>query len=327
MAGGRAMKKQRFTGPMGERMLQHLALRRSMGYIYSSAEYGLDAFDQFLATNFADVTTITRLMVTEYLDTTRHLLPLTRASHVTILRQFCRFMFQFDGRTYIPEKGLIAAGSVQVKPHIFTIVEINQLMQQAMKLNVKSKLSPETYSTIIGLLWVTGMRIGEVVRLKVQDIDAPRDLLYVRQTKFYKSRAIPLLPSTTQRLLGYLTLRTKLGYGYTPEGSLFINNRGKPCTTSTTPKTLRVLICRAGLRTRQGTTPRVHDLRHSFATRWLMDIYRSGKDPNVYLPVLATYMGHANIANTQVYLHPTVELLSTAGEKLRSRIQTMQGEE
>lgn len=320
------MKKQRFDGPMGHRMLQHLALRRSMGYIYKGAEYCLDAFDQFLAEHFTDCTTITRLMVIEYLDSTRHLLLLTRASHITILRQFCRFMFQFDDDTYIPEKGLIAAGSVQVKPHIFTVVEIGQLMQQARKLNVKNRLLLETYTTIIGLLWVTGMRIGEVVRLKVQDIDVSDGILYVRQSKFYKARAIPLLPSTTQHLVEYLALRTSLGYGNAAEGPLFINNRGKPCTISTTPKTLRVLICRAGLRTRQGTTPRVHDMRHSFATRWLMDLYHSGKDPNVYLPVLATYMGHANIANTQVYLHPTVELLGAAGEKLRSHIRAMQGE-
>lgn len=219
-------------------------------------------------------------MVTDYLDSTRHLLPLSRAGQVTILRQFCRFMFQFYSETYIPEKGLIGVGSVQVKPHIFTEEEITKIMQQAMKLNVKNRLLPDTYATIIGLLWVTGMRIGEVVRLKVRDVDTSNDILYVRQTKFYKSRAIPLLPSTTRQILGYLALRTKLGYATTPEAPLFINNRGKPCTIATTPKTLRVLICRAGLRTRQGTIPRVHDVRHSFGTRWLMDIYHLGKDPN-----------------------------------------------
>jgi len=311
---------------MGHRMLQHLALRRSMGYIYEAAEYCLDTFDQFLDKHFPHCTTITRLMITDYLDSTQHLLPLTRASHVTILRQFCRYQFQFDSDTYIPEKGLIGAGSAQVKPHIFTVEEITRMMQQAIKLHAQNRLLPDTYTTIIGLLWVTGMRIGEVLRLKIQDIDTDNDMLTVRQTKFYKSRAIPLLPSTTQRILDYLTLRTKLGYGNASEAPLFINNRGKPCTTSTTPRTLRVLMSRAGLKTKQGTTPRVHDIRHSFATRWLMDIYHSGKDPNVYLPVLATYMEHANTANTQVYLHPTAELLGTAGEQLRSYIRSMQGE-
>jgi len=169
-------------------------------------------------------------------------------------------------------------------------------------------------------LWVTGMRIGEVVRLKIEDIDTDNGILTIRQTKFFKSRMIPLLPSTTQKLSAYIKQRSRCGYNTTPTSSVFINNRGKPCTISTTPRTLRTLMRRAGLITDQNRTPRVHDLRHSFATRWLMDIYQSGKDPNIYLPVLATYLGHANIANTQVYLHPSLELLGIAGEKLRSYI-------
>ena len=319
------MKKQRFTGPMGPHMSQHLALRRSMGCIYKGAEYGLDSFDQFLAMHFPDMTVITRQMIIDYLDSTRELMPLTRAGHISILRQFCRFMFQFDQRTYIPEKGLIPAGSVQVKPHIFTAEEIQLLLLQTSRFNVKSKMLSATYATIIGLLWVTGMRIGEVVRLKVQDIDVSQQVLYVRQSKFYKSRAIPLLPSSTNQLLGYLELRASLGYHYRPEDPLFVNNRGKPCTISTTPKTIKELIKRAGIKTQQNTTPRVHDIRHSFATRWLMEIYHSEKDPNSILPVLATYMGHANIANTQVYLHPDMELLDKAGDTLRLYIETIQG--
>ncbi|MCK5191281.1 MAG: tyrosine-type recombinase/integrase [Methylococcales bacterium] len=198
-------------------------------------------------------------------------------------------------------------------------------MQQAMLLNVKSKLLPYTYTMIIGLLWVTGMRIGEVVRLKIEDINIDNGTLTIRQSKFFKSRIIPLSPSTTQQLIDYLKRRISCGYDSSSIESLFINNRGKPCTISTTPKTIKTLIIRAGIITNKNSPPRVHDLRHSFATRWLMDIYQSGKDPNIYLPVLATYLGHANIANTQVYLHPSIELLGLAGEKLYSYVQSSQG--
>ena len=319
------MKKQRFTGPMGSWMVQHLTLRRSLGYLYVSAEYTLDAFDQFLDGHFPNCKVITRQMVIGYLDTTRHKAPLTRSDHVSNLRQFCRFMLQFDLTTYIPEKGLVGSGGVQVKPYVFTQEEVVRIMQQAMLLNVKNKLLPYTYREIIGLLWVTGMRISEVVRLKIEDIDTDNGILTIRQTKFFKSRMIPLLPSTMQKLMGYIERRSLCGYGNTPTDFVFINNRGKPCTPSTTPKTLRTLIIRAGLKTGQSNTPRVHDLRHSFATRWLMDIYQSGKDPNIYLPVLATYLGHANIANTQVYLHPSLELLGFAGEKLYSYVHSNQG--
>jgi len=320
------MKRQRFTGPMGKWMIQHLTLRRSLGYLYVSSEYTLDAFDQFLAIHFPNCKVITRQMVVGYLDTTRHKLPLTRADHVSVIRQFCRFMLQFDLENYIPEKGLVGPARVQVNPYIFTQEEVLKVMQQAMKFNVKSKILPYTYSMIIGLLWVTGMRIGEVVRLRIEDIDTDNGILTIRQTKFFKSRMIPLLPSTTQELIAYIERRSCYGYSNTPADFVFINNRGKPCTIATTPKTLRTLMSRAGLKTDKNRTPRVHDLRHSFATRWLMDIYQSGKDPNVYLPVLATYLGHTNIANTQVYLHPSLELLGIAGEKLHSYIHLNQGD-
>ncbi len=320
------MKKQRFTGPMGEMMTQHLVLRRSLGYRYVSAEYTLDAFDQYLDGYFPKCKVITRQMVVDYLKTTINHLPSTRADHVSILRQFCRFMLQYDLTTYLPEKGLVSRAMVQVKPYIFTEEDIDKIMQQAMRLNVKSELLPYTYQTIIGLLWVTGMRIGEIIRLKIADIDVAQDTLTIRQTKFFKSRMIPLLPSTTQKLVDYLQRRSRCGYSNEPTGAVFINNRGRPCTISTTPKTLHTLMVRAGLRSHQNRTPRVHDIRHSFATRWLMDIYQSGKDPNIYLPILATYLGHTNIANTQVYLHPSLELLGIAGEKLYSYVQSNQGD-
>ncbi len=320
------MKKQRFTGPMGEKIMQHLALRRSLGYIYQAVEYTLDAFDQFLDKNHPNCTTITRDMIVGYIKTTQDKLPLTRAGHITHLRQFCRFMFQLDNETYIPEKGLIPPGKVQVEPYIFTQNDINKVMEQANNLNAQNKLLAQTYATIIGLLWTTGMRIGEVIRLKIEDIDHVNGVLYVRQTKFFKSRAIPLLPSTAQKLKTYLTQREKQGYKNVSDDFVFINNQGHACTISTTPRTIRTLIIRAGIKSPNNHTPRVHDIRHSFATNWLRDIYQSGKDPNSYLPVLATYMGHANIANTQVYLHPSVELLGVAGKKLQSYVQSKQGE-
>ncbi len=320
------MKKQRFTGPMGQRIKAHLALRRSLGFLYQTPEYDLDAFDQHLAIHFPNCKTITRKMIISYLDSTHHHKPRTRTGHVNILRQFCRYMFQFDADTYIPEKGLVGPASVETKSHIFTEEEIIKLIEQTKQLHVKNTLLQYTYATIIGLLWVTGMRIGEVVRLKIEDIDTTEGIIFVRETKFFKSRLIPLSVSTANALIAYKQRRACFGYSDEASTPFFFNNRDKPCITATTPRTIRELMCRTGLKTAQGGTPRVHDIRHSFATRWLLDFYQSGKDPTVYLPVLATYMGHANIANTQVYLHPSIELLSIANQKLHSYLLSFPGE-
>ncbi len=114
------MKKQRFTGPMGSWMNKHLALRRSLGFIYKAAEYNLDEFDQYLNKNFPQCKTISREMVVGFLDSKPLNKPKTRSQHISSLRQFCRFMFQLDTATYIPEKGLQKHATSQIKPHIFT---------------------------------------------------------------------------------------------------------------------------------------------------------------------------------------------------------------
>jgi integrase/recombinase XerD len=320
------MKKQRFNGPMGKWIKQHIELRRSLGYIYKSAKYDLDAFDQHLAKHFPNCKMISRELITSYIECIRHLMPLSRAQCIKNLRQFCRFMFQFNQNTYIPEKGLIGPALVQVKPHIFTEAEIVKLIEQTKKLHIKHTLLPYTYQMIIGLLWVTGMRMREVVNLKLEDVDTISGIIYVRQTKFFKSRLIPLSKSSIQALIKYKNKRVEFGYSEEPGTPFFYNNRGKPCITATTPRTIRGFMIKAGLKTIHNKTPRVHDIRHTFATRCLLNFYQSGKDPTAYLPVLATYLGHANITNTQVYLHPSIELLNIASQKVQSYTQSFQGE-
>lgn len=321
------MKKQRFTGPMGSWINRHLELRRSLGFIYKAAEYNLDEFDQYLNKNFPKCKTISREMVLGFLDSKPQNSPKTRSQHISSLRQFCRFMFQFDIDTYIPERTLVKHANSEIEPYIFTEEEIKQLIYQTQNMKVNgNKLLPHTYATIIGLLWVTGMRIGEVVRLKVEDLDIIEGIITVQQTKFFKSRIIPLSLSSNQALIRYKKQRAIAGYSEAPDTPLFYNRRGKPCITATTPRTIKELIIRAGIKTASGKTPRVHDIRHSFATRWVLDFYRNDKDPTVYLPVLATYMGHANIANTQVYLHPSIELLNLASQQLQSYLNTTSGE-
>lgn len=267
-------------------------------------------------------------MVISYLNAIHHDKPKTRSKKVSDLRQFSRFMFQFDPDTYIPEKNLVGPAKIQIKQHIFTEEEIIKLIKQAknFRLRKRNALLPHTYATIIGLLWVTGMRIGEIVHLKIEDVDTINGILYVRQTKFFKSRLIPLSKSTIQALVTYKEQRSAFGYGEEPGTAFFFNNRGKPCITATTPRTIKSLMEEVGLKTIQGTTPRVHDIRHSFATRWLLDFYKSNKDPTAYLPVLATYLGHANIANTQIYLHPSIELMNIAGQKLQNYTLSFLGE-
>jgi integrase/recombinase XerD len=304
-----------FRSRFGTFMRRHLKLRRALGYLMQKPEYTLRDFDCYLRQTHPRARRITRAIVVGYLETTESLAPKSRHDHLTSLRQFCRFVFLFDQKTYIPEARLLPPGAVQVVPHIYSDQDLAALMREAGRLNARSALLRHTYTTILGLLWVTGLRIGEVTKLNLQDVDMDEGVLTVHQSKFKKSRLVPLHPSTVQALRGYREQRLRESAETGPAAPFFISLRRRRFTRRTLLGTIQTLAQRASVRTVEGRTPRVHDFRHTFATRTLAALYQSGQDPLVRLPVLATFLGHATIANTQIYLHPSIELLAQAGDR------------
>jgi len=314
-----------FRSRLGALMQRHLTLRRSLGYLLVNAEFTLWEFDRYLCRERPDARHVTHEIVADYLETTRSLASSSRHDRLASLRQFCRFLFLFDPATYIPGQGLLPPRRVKVKPHIYSEEDLDAMMRQAARLNTWSRLLPCTYCTVLGLFWVTGLRISEVVKLNLQDADLEAGVLIVRESKFRKSRLVPLHPSTVQALRSYRDKRLREVFDAAPTAPFFINQRRRRFPCNTLGGTIRTLALRAGVRTAAGRPPRVHDFRHTFATRTLTAIYRSGDDPLVRLPVLATFLGHANIANTQVYLHPSLELLVHAGERFSTHVSIGEG--
>ena len=310
--------KIRFTGPMGQMMKQYLALQRSLGLVLKSAEWALDNFDQYLAVHFPKAKQVTCKMVTGYLTTTRHLHSTSRCRALSHLRQFCHYMFHLNPSTYIPQKNLLPRGRVKVRPYIYSETELQNILRLTRQLRSRRSLLPHTVTTVFSLLWVSGMRISEAVNLNLADVNLDTGVIYIRQTKFFKSRLIPLSESSIAALLQYRDKRAQYGCSHSSSAPFFVNKYGKRCYAMVIRKIFWRVIQKLGIKTPQGTRPRIHDFRHSFATRWLNEFYNSGKDPAAYLPILATYMGHANIANTQIYLHPSMELLQAAGQRFDS---------
>jgi len=183
--------KTRFAGPLGGFMKQHLRLRRSLGYDLRTEEFALDQFDAHVAETFPSVETVTRSMVVSYLRATTHLQSCTRQSQLSSIRQFCRFLFQLKPDTYVPESHLLSPARSRFHPHIYAVDEVNQLMERALRLQPDGSLRPHTYATLIGLLWVSGLRVGEAIRLNLEDVDREQAILYIRQTKNSKSRLVP----------------------------------------------------------------------------------------------------------------------------------------
>lgn len=307
--------KTRGAGPFSEFIKKHLELRRSLGYLLRTDELALDQFDAYVAENFPGAWVVTRPMVAGYLKTLEDRQLVTRRHQLTTLRQFCRFLFQLNPDTYIPESNLLPMGRSQFRPHLYTVDEVTDLMQLALRLPPADSLRPHTYATLIGLLWATGLRGGEAVRLNIEDVDLEKGILHIRQTKNFKSRLVPLADSTRLALQAYRDLRASRAIDQNLQSPFFVSVRKRRCAHRTLDGTFRILTRELGLMSPYGREPRLHDLRHTWATRCLATLYETGKDPNAELPVIATYLGHVNIACTTIYLHPTTDLLAEAGNR------------
>ena len=191
-------------------------------------------------------------------------------------------------------------------------------------------LRPVTLYTMLILAYCAGLRVGEIVRLKLQDLDLAEGSIEVRNTKFFKSRRLPLSSSAVSALRGYLQARRSAGVPEEPDAQLFWHKK-RPYSYITTKALLRHVIRRAGLNTGTGRGgPRVHDLRHAFVVHRVTAWYRQGINPQNRLPYLAAYLGHRDIHSTLVYLTITQELLQHANNRFRAAeadvLKLIQGE-
>jgi integrase len=226
------------------------------------------------------------------------------------IRGFARYLQALDPAHEVPPTSLLPVRTARPVPHLYSKADITTLMQAARAL--PAPLWGPTMETIIGLLWATGLRVGEALRLDVDDLDAERGVLTVWLSKFNKSRLVPVAPSTVAALERY---RRQLPAGLaTP--ALFI---GPDCQRATYARFNRFfvrLVDATGITAGAGRRPRAHDLRHSFAVRTLVGWYRDGADVAALLPRLSTYLGHVEPASTYWYLSAAPELMTLAALRL-----------
>ncbi|MGH2759980.1 MAG: tyrosine-type recombinase/integrase [Actinomycetota bacterium] len=204
----------------------------------------------------------------------------------------------------------------EVGPYLYTEDEVRRLIAAASTLH--SPLRRTTFQTLLGLLWVSGMRVGETLRLDGDDVDLGHAVLVVRDSKFGKSREIPVHETTTAAMHAYAKRRDEL----CPQASspaFFVSLAGTRLRYDNFHLTFLGLVRDAGITRRSAACrPRPHDLRHSFAVRTLIDWYRDGGSVESRLPQLSTYLGHVHPANTYWYLSAAPELLGLAAKRLES---------
>uniref|UniRef100_A0A832I4T0 Integrase n=1 Tax=Eiseniibacteriota bacterium TaxID=2212470 RepID=A0A832I4T0_UNCEI len=205
------------------------------------------------------------------------------------------------------------------RPHIYSAEEIGRLLSTAREFpSPKAPLRPLTLYTMLVLAYCVGLRIGEIVRLELRDVQLDEGVLEIRETKFFKSRRLPIRSSVAAVLGQYLAKRAKYGLSDVPEAPLFCHERGG-YAYFTAEQLLFRIIRAAGLKPAPGRRgPRVHDLRHTFVVHRMLAWYRQGINPQAKLPYLSTYLGHRDIHSTIVYLTITKELLGLANERFRT---------
>jgi integrase/recombinase XerD len=236
------------------------------------------------------------------------------ARRLSVVRGFARYMAGIDARTEIAPTGLIAWRRCRRPPFIYTDDEVVALMAQA-RTGIRQALRAATYETLIGLLAATGMRISEAIKLDRADIDWTEGVLLVRQSKFNKSRYLPLQDSALRALERYACLRDRL-CPHPRQPSFFVSRRNDRLDDCAVHATFRGLCEATGVGAGAPLAPRLHDLRHTMAIKTLLGWYRDGVDVEARLPALSTYLGHLNPANTYYYLSAAPELLAHAAGML-----------
>jgi integrase len=211
----------------------------------------------------------------------------------------------------------------RARPYLYSDDEIRSLLRATLDLPCRceaSKLRPWTYHCLFGLLSVSGIRLGEARSLELQDLDLKAAVLTIRSGKFGKSRLVPLHASTCKVLADYAARRKRHWAGREVSSYLFVSNWGNRLDGGEIHRTFYALSRQIGLRgIADNHGPRLHDMRHRFATNTLVTWYRSNLDPERLLPILSAYLGHVHVADTQWYLSSSPELMREAIRRLEHR--------
>jgi integrase len=297
---------------------EYLEMRHALGYKLKDAAAALPTFISFLEKH--GESHITMKLALEWSVLPSDVNPCGLAARrLSFVRGFARYRSATDPRTEVPPCGLLPWGNRRAKPYPYIDEEIRGLMDAALRLPTKHGLRPWTYYCLFGLLPVTGLRISEALSLQRPDVDLQEGILTIRHTKFGKFRLVPVHASTKQVLAEYAQRRDRILCRQTSP-FFFVSDRGRPLAQRTVRQTFHKVSRQIGLRgAKQSHGPRLHDARHYFARQTLVSWYRSGRDVDRCVPILATYLGHVGVTNTYWYLSLCPELMGLSAARLERR--------
>ncbi|MCR4340522.1 MAG: tyrosine-type recombinase/integrase [Gemmatimonadaceae bacterium] len=296
-----------------EAVTQYVVYRQAAGADFRATARLLDAFCRAVGPDVA-ITAIPVERVRAFVDGRG---PVTRYWHrkQSTLRGFYRYAVSHRLVAHAPLSSIIPKQPPSFVPYLFTRDEVRRLLEATDRYRRgRFHLEPHTFRALLLLLYGAGLRIGEALRLTLADVDLPAALLTIRDTKFYKTRLVPIGPDLCGALRHYAERRAGGHALWAPESAFLVDRKGLPLRDGTVRQAFAQLRRCAGISRTDGAQyqPRLHDFRHAFAGHRLTAWYRAGADVQRLLPQLSTYLGHVSIAATQVYLTMTPELLREA---------------
>jgi integrase len=292
----------------------YLVARRRLGFQLKTVEYLLRQFCDWLAEHGrTDVFTIDEAV--QWALEPRDAQPVWWSQRLTAVRPFAAYLNAAGNQVPIIPKALLPTRTTRCTPFIYSQSDVDQLLDACSSFFPNVRVAV-TMRTIIGLLAATGLRIGEVTRLSVGDLDTDQNVLTVYGTKTPLDRLVPVHPSTTAALIAYINLPERLATGPSPAGPIFVNAKGGSSVIATIEQHFRALADSLQLAAPARRRPRLHDLRHTFATGHMVAAYTHGASPARTLGLLSTWLGHTEPEHTYWYLSAVPELLAAAAGRL-----------
>ncbi len=298
---------------LGLALDSYLAVRRALGFKLDRAEHELRKFVRYAHQQQASI--VTTALAWDWATESNNAGPITHAKHLDAVRGFARHLHASDPRHEVPPVNLIPYHTFRHQPYIYSDKDVTALLEAAQ--GIRHPFKAITLTTLFGLLAVTGMRLGEALALDVDDVDYNDAVLFIRDSKFHKSRQLPLHSTTRDVLRAYADKRNEF-ISRPRAQSFLLSTSGKRLISQNVHTTFWRLLQKAGLYECRPHRPRIHDLRHSFAVKTVRRWYEAGLDVEPRLPSLSTYLGHVSPTSTYWYLTATPELMALAARRLEA---------
>ena len=312
--------RSKFTSVLAPTITRYLSLKEALGSAYVVERNVMAHLDAFLAGAGRDLDSE---ILEQWIKTRSQLASGVRRNWMRIVRNLCLYRRRTEPACFVPDSSQLPPHHQVLKPYIFQEAEIDRLLAETGQLRPANRSPLRRQNVLLGLvlLYTAGLRRGELLRLTVADCDPLEGTLLVRESKFHKSRLLPLSGDAIRAIKVLLQERREKQLPLSTDSPLLWNGYGGSGAYSGPGfgEAIHDLLRSSGIRTAAGRLPRVHDFRHTFAVHALLRWYRAGRDVQAKLPALAAYMGHVSIVSTQHYLHLVDELAAIASERFQKR--------